>query len=166
MSTTLKLYEIPAAFAALDARLEDAGGELTPELAAELDALEGTLEARAEALAALIQQHQLTADAFRAEALRLAAAQAAHANAAGRLRDYLRAHLEVMGRPRLDAGAFRLRVRANPAAIRWEGDPEAIPGPYRRVRYELDSEAARRDLAAGTLPPSFSVTRGSHLRIS
>lgn len=166
MSTALRLYEIPAALAALDARVEDADGELSPELEAEFDALIGSLEDRAAAVAALAVQHERTADAVAAEADRLGRLAGLHRRAGTRLKRYLRDQLVAANCPRLDAGPFRLRVQANPAAIRWEGDPDTIPGPYRRVRVELDGDAARRALAAGTLPEAFIVTRGSHLRIS
>src|SRR3990167_9709297 len=73
MTATLKLYELADVYEGIAEALIENGGELTPDLAAQLDAIEGAFEAKVERVALSVRNLVATADAADAEAARLAA---------------------------------------------------------------------------------------------
>lgn len=168
MIAALRLYEIPAEFRAIDEAIDDLDGEITPEIEARLDALvTGELALHVDSIVALVRENETAAHAYHAEAQRLADLSRGRLRAAERLKEYLRANLEACGLDGAKGRLFRVRVQKNGRpSIRWEGRPETIPEPYRRVSIDLDGTAAYEAWKAGTLPAGFDVALGSHLRIS
>lgn len=164
----LKLYELPTAYEELEEALIEAGGELTPEIEARLDALEGNLEAKVDGLVGLAQQLARMGEAADAEAARLKRLASARTAAAGRLKEYLLRTLEQLGRPKVETDRFAVRVQRNGRpSITWPGDPSDLPMDLARLEVKLDGQAAyerwKRD---GEMPEGFVVALGSHLRIS
>lgn len=163
----LKLYEIATAYEMIELALEESGGEWTPEIEAHLDALSDSLERKVENIARLIQQHTRTQEAFKAERERLETHEASHRRAAANLKAYLFTQLERIGKDRVDAGIFRVRIQKNSRpSIEWTEDPVTIPEPFRRTKHELDGTAAYDAWKAGGLPDGFDVKLGKHLRVS
>lgn len=163
----LKLYEIATAFELIDAALEASGGEWTEDIAAQMEGLEGALEWKAENICRLIQQHTRTSEAFKAERERLQAHEDSHRRSASNLKAYLFSQLERIGREKLDAGVFKVRVQKNSRpSIEWTGEPRLIPEPFRRTLHEVDGTAAYDAYRAGGLPEGFAVRLGKHLRVS
>lgn len=164
----LRLYEIADALESIEDTLLENGGELTPELEAALEALEGTLEQKAERICRVIRNHDASAKAFDAEIERLRGHKKAHENTVARLKDYLKTVLVRLDRTKVDAGVFKVALQNNSRpAIRWTLDPAAIPEQLRRVPpAEVDGDAAyeawKKDRQ---LPPGFEVELGSHIRI-
>lgn len=164
-ATPLRLYDLPAEFAAIDAAITDLDGELTPELAERLDHLECTLEDKVEAIASLVRTAEAEADYFASEADRLANRKRSATNKASRLKDYLKQNLEALGRDRVKTPRFTVRLQNNSGpSIAWVAEAP-IPDGFQRVRVELDGDAARQAWKAGTLPAGFKVVTGRHLRI-
>lgn len=161
----LRLYELPAAFAAIDLALEDLGGELTPELEAELDRLEGTLEDKTDAICAMVRERTARGEVLAAEGKRFAERAQVERNAADRLKDYLLRTLQSLGRDRVEGQRFKARIQRNGMpSIRWAGSGE-IPEPFRQVTVSLDYDMARAAWKADQLPQGFEASVGSHLRI-
>src|SRR5262245_25880150 len=105
----MKLYELPAAFERVAEKLVDLEGELTPELEKELAALEGELARLVNGIGCLVQRFTRHAETAKAEADRLLRLAHSRANAAARLKDYLRRHLECLGIRKYETGLFRVR---------------------------------------------------------
>jgi len=166
-TTTLRLYEIPDAYEAIEAELIENGGELTPALEAMLNALDGVLEDKAERICRIVKNHEGSAQAFDAEIARLESHKSAHTNAAKRLKDYLYATMLRLDRGKIDAGVFKLAIQKNGRpAIAWPLNTEQLPERFRRIRIELDGNAAYEAVKAGEeLPAGFIVSHGTHLRI-
>jgi hypothetical protein len=83
-----------------------------------------------------------------------------------RLRSYLTTSFKTLGRESIMTRDFQVAIPANaqPPA-RSPDDPEALSLPYRRAAYVVDGKRTQTAARAGTLPPGFMVTPGSHLRI-
>lgn len=164
---SLKLYELPPAFAVLDSEIEAADGELSEALEGRLEALEATLEDRVDAVAVLVRQADLEASGYQAEIERLTARRRVAENRRDRLKAYLKRTLETLGRDRVNTARFSVRIQRNSApSIRWGGSPNTIPEEFARVTVDLDGVKARRAWEAGELPDGFDVVLGTHLRIS
>lgn len=162
----LKLYQLPAALAELDALIDALDGELPEDLEARLDALELNLEEKADAVCALARQAEAEAAFFADELARLDGRRRAAAGRAAGLKAYLHRTLTALGRDRVETPRFRARVQKNGTpSVRWAG-PGDVPDGFARVTVELDGRAALAAHKAGTLPEGFTVEYGTHLRIS
>lgn len=165
-ASVLHLYELPDAFDAIEAELLENGGELTPELEARLEALEGTLETKAERICRVIRNNDASAKAFKDEMDRLGAHRQTHENVVKRLKGYLQSVLTRMGRDKLAAGMFKVAIQNNSRpSITWTGSMEDLPPGFKRVRIEMDGDAAYDAHRAAALPEGFEVVTGKHLRI-
>lgn len=138
----------------LDARLEDLlnrsvdhdTGEILPEALAEIEALEGALEAKQLAVAAYILGQRAEADAVRAQAKRLSERAARHDRHADHLAEYLRAHI-AEGTKLRDARVEIAWRRSE--AVEVDCDPTELPEEYCRIRCEADKAALKAALKAG-----------------
>lgn len=162
----MKLHEITNEIL-MDA-LVDANGEISPEAEAQLGALEEDLHAKTEAYCKIIRTFECEACAAQAEVDRLQKLVQVRTNAAKRLKAWLLQNLQRLGLERVETDLFRVRIQQNGRpSINYSGDPEALPPFMRRVKVEVNGDAAYELWKGGQeLPPGFQVTRGSHLRIS
>lgn len=155
----MKLYEIPAVYRALLARVEDNDGELTQELAADLEAIDDTLASKVDAYCALVKQLDYDHDAYRQEARRLQLKAQGCENTVKRLKEML---LQAMAA--MDVASFKgklffvRRHKASFPAINWVS-PAEIPEPFQKIKIELDKGAALEAYkdAGGYLPEGFEV---------
>lgn len=176
MSTGVTLYELVDLRALLDARLEESEGELTPALEAELDALAGAIQEKAERIALFVREQLANADAIDAEIHRLAARKKAHERAAEGLKRYLKTQLERLGMTKVTGLLATVAIQRNSQpAIRtaleakdlWETE-DARPFVTREeiVVFNLDRAAVIAAWKAKTpLPSTIEVDLGTHVRI-
>lgn len=162
----MKLYELPTEWAALEAEIEEAGGELSPELLERLDAFEADLSRKAEAVCRVILNHDAEAAALQEESRRFAERARVARNTADRLKEYLKRTMEAVGQTKLDAGLFKVAVQRNGQPSVIVDDPTTLPIEFQRLRIEPDRQALLDALKAGaTLPAEVLVLHGTHLRI-
>lgn len=155
----------PTLFVILADDLADAGGEITPAIAAELDALPLSV-ATSDGIIDMIR----SAEAEELDAKALAAPHVARARAAAlraeNLKSYLQRRMEAEGVDKLSGPRHQCRLQDNPGPkITWPGAPATIPYPFQRTKVELDPNAAKAAYYQGTLPDGFVVETGRHLRI-
>jgi hypothetical protein len=166
MATTLKLYDIPIAFARIEAILDAAEGELTPELESELNALEMALEQKTDGICAMIREAEAAVEAYKAERDRLELRRKVAENRVERLKAYLKDNMERLGRDLVEGEHFRARIQSNTRpSFRWNGANENIPDGFRRVEIKLDGDACYQAWREDRLPDSIDCTKGTHLRI-
>lgn len=162
----LPLYQVAAEIRHL---IDDApDGELTDQAIEELDRLEMAFHAKAESIALIVRERLGLAKALEEESRRLAdMARAQHA-VVDRLKTYLKIGMETSGETKITGTLAKLWVQRNGRpAIAWGYEVADLPTEFKRVRVELDGDAAyeayRRD---GALPDGFTVVQGTHLRIA
>jgi chromosome segregation ATPase len=161
----LRLHEIPAALAAIDAAIDEFDGEIPSDLEAQLDALNLAVTEKADHLATLVRERKAAAATYREEAARLSRLASSADAYAERLSAYLKASLEALGLDKVRGTRNVVRIQRNSRpTIRWAFSQD-IPESYRRVRVELDGEKAYQRWKAGDLCEGFDVTIGTHLRI-
>lgn len=163
----LHLWEIADGIQALGERIAEAEGELTPELEAEWDRLEGSLESKVENTALYIRDIETDAEKAKAEEQRIRAIRTALENQASRMKDYLQFQLARAGRDKVETPKARVRIQANSRpSIRYTGDPADLPDAFKRVRVDVDGTAAYEAWKREEeLPEGFVVETGSHLRV-
>lgn len=168
----MNLYDIGTEMQAIiDAMLD--GGADSPEAMEALDqhlaGLDTALEQKAERYAGLVTELQARADARKAEAQRIANLARVDAALAERLKTRLKEVMEAVGKPRLDAGNFRLTVAQNGGKQPLEVDVAYSPqweAPFVTTVVEPNKEAIRIALENGaTIPGCRLLPRGTSLRI-
>lgn len=163
----LTLYEIPDRLREIEGQIIEAEGEITPEIEAELDALDEAFDRKVEYIALLSREARAEAVAVKQEEDRLRARRTAAENRERYMKDYLQACLTKAGMERVEGQRAKIRIQQNSRpSIRWIGEEEAIPQGFRRERVSVDGDAVYEAWKAGVvLPEGFQVEVGSHLRV-
>ena len=123
-----------------------------------------TIQLKAIAIVAMIQEYEAAATAAEAEADRIMAhAQAARSRVKW-LKEYLLSNLQALGVPRIQTPTMLVAVRKSPPAVEVL-DEEQIPDAFKRVVQSLDKSLLRTALMTGEVVPGARLVRGSHLSI-
>ncbi len=181
MTQELKLYETVEALAIVNAWIEEhaddllaSGGELSPELSALLDQAEGDFATKVERVALKVRSMEVTADAIKAEEVRLAQKRRVQENAVASLKSYLREALRLAGQTKVVGTLATVSVQKNPPSVQGLLDEESLVGMYaiqspfvkREVSYALDKKAVIEAHKAGQeIPQGVSVSQSLSLRI-
>lgn len=176
MPATLKLYEIAQAREILDTWLAESEGELTPELEAMLDELDGKADEKIERVALFIRERLAQADAVKVERDRLAAIAKREEKAAESLKNYLHRQMDALGKTKVNGLLATVAIQRNSQpSVQIALQPAelfALPDASRYVKreevvtYTVDRAAILSDWKANIpLPSMIVVDLGSHVRI-
>lgn len=171
----LKLYEIADLRDLLDAKLVETEGELTPELEAELAALDMAADEKIERVALFIREQTSTAEAIEAEAKRLQARASAKLNAARSLKQYLEREMARLGKTKVNGLLATVAMQKNGPSVVGDVDAEALwnaGGDFAGfVRYTPASYALDRRVVLQAhkqqqpIPAGLTVVQTESLRI-
>lgn len=154
----MRLFEIGEVYRRIDAAIDEAGGEILPEVETALAAMDVLESEKVDAIACLIREAEAEEQAFRDEATIFTEKARLAEKKADRLKAYLLEHLKGRNLDKIKANRFTVRRgRSSTPTIRWVGDTP-IPRDFARVKVELDSAKARAANAAGKLPANFEVS--------
>ena len=166
----LRLYEIPAEWREVEELIEEAGGEITPEIEDRMEVLEGDLSAKVDVFAALVREAAARSEAFAAESKLFSDKARVAKNKAEGLKRYMKDTLERMGRTAAEGELFKVRIQQNPERVADEGlDPDRLPERYVKVETvkTVDKAKILADYKTGrALPEGVIVVRGSHVRFT
>lgn len=138
------LYELSQNYQALQLMLDNAEPEELEALIDTLDAIEDSIEVKAENIIKYFKNLESDAEACKAESKRLSTKAKALETKAERLKDYLNREMTAMKLNKLKAGVFTLSYRKSEAlAI---DDEQAISDEYKKVSYTLDKVAIKKAL--------------------
>lgn len=161
MEARTTLWAITDELAEVGALIADGDGELTPELEARLDSLEGALEGKVERIALFIRESETLADGAKAEKDRLAAIEKAHRRKVDGLKEYLLRCLPAAGRERVETAKVRVRLqKSGTPSIDYRGDLDALPPSFVRVVPEsraVDKKAITQAIRDGEPMPEGVV---------
>lgn len=150
----------------LDRLIEDSGGELTPEIDAELARLESSLVTKAGDYAHLIREMERRAEARRAESKWLAEQAGKEERLAGSLASRLLGVMKQHGIDSLRAEPYTLSIAKNGGKLPMSIEDRDVPDEWKMVVMQPDKERIRKALESGASVPGASLgTRGEHLRI-
>ena len=151
-SVPLHLYEITDTLSEIAAVMMENGGELTPEMEAELDAMEGALKAKAQNIIGLIKDLEGSAKLAKEEADRITKIRRARENTAGKLRDYLLRNLTALDMRKLqtDRGTLSVSVPRT-KKLHVTVAASMLPSEYRITEtvYKVDTDTLREALERG-----------------
>ena len=113
----MKLYEIADTYRAFMAAVD--AGEIPEDAVADtLDGIEGEFDQKVDNIACLIKELRLEAQAIKEEADRLTARQRQKQAAADRLARYLQAHMQAMGKGKIETARNRITIKKNPVSCK------------------------------------------------
>ena len=166
MTTSLKpLYDLAPEYAALEAELHEAGGEMSPELMARFDASADALDAKLRSCALMVRNLDAEAAKHAEEGKRQQNRAATLTRAATSLKAYIAYCLNMAGLKKMP-GAASLRTNGGAPSVTFKGDPKDLPEGFRTVIYGYDREAILKAYAAQEpLPAGVTVERGQHVHL-
>ncbi len=119
----MKIYEIAQQYAIIkDMDLDEEVLQNT------LEALQGTLEEKADNITKIMKELELTAEAKKSEAKRLQESAQADLKKVERLKDYLHHNLSLAGVKKLNTGTFNISIMKGREAVKV--DLEKLPSEY------------------------------------
>lgn len=153
-SIPLHLYEITDRLGEIATLMIENGGELTPELEAELDQAEGALKAKAENIIGLIRDLEGSAATAAEEIERIGRIKKARLNTVKGLRAYLLRNLLAVDVRKLqtDRGTLSVSIpKPKPAEVHVTVPVEELPEGYREqvITYVPNMDLIRNLLEAG-----------------
>ena len=149
------LYALTDDLLALYERIEEADGEVSPELAAMLDEASGSFEAKVSNCLARIREWEADARNADDEIKRLHAMKVARGNRAARLRAYVLECMRAAGKTRVDTGVMGTAYVTPPKRrLAVDVAPEALESRFQRVKVEPDKRALGAALDAGEDVPA------------
>ena len=151
----------------VDAMLTASEGELTEEIEAALDAVEGKVFDKARKIGQYILELQAMQAVADAELKRVQEIKRIRANKVARMKKWLHLLLERSGLDKVETPTVTVGIYNNTRpSISWTGDEGEIPESFKRVKVELDGTAAYEYWKKHKkLPTGFTVDLGTHLRI-
>lgn len=164
----LKLYELADALDRIGDALIENGGELTPEIEAQLNELDHSFTKKLETVILYMRNVEAAAVAAENEAQRLFDLGKRRRSAAARLKEYAKRCMELANVPRVETDRIIVRIQKNSRpSISCTVPLEQLPEGYVRVTKTFNAEVAYELHKAGmTLPAGIDVVIGTHLRIS
>ena len=166
------LHELTIECQRIMTAIDEADGEITPDVADRLDALEGSREAKVDSYCRLMRNFELMGDEiaavsvpFEDEAKRLKARAAPHYRAVERLRARLKMELEAQGIDKIKTARFTVSIYGIAPEIAWTADG---PPPDVFRDSPVLNKAMARDWYKlnGWLPEGFSVKPKTAMRIT
>lgn len=161
-----KLHELTSAANAIYDKILDDDANLDT-LEDTLQCIEGAIEAKAESMVRFVQMLDADSDAISAEIKRLQLRKLARENRADRIKAYLKAQLEQIGKDKITTSLFTVAIQNNPPSLLID-HPEAVPAQYLTLvpeRYEVNRAALKDALKNGAEVVGCRLERGTHLRI-
>lgn len=134
----MKLYELPARFAEVEAMLID--GEMTEEVCAKLSFLEETISAKVQACLCVVKNLEARAYARYTEAGRISELGDSDKRNADRLKAYVEKTLISIGIDKLETELFKVSFKLNPPKIVVKDDLDINDLPDEWVRIVPESK--------------------------
>lgn len=152
-ATAMRLWEISDELGEIGALVAEGGGELTDEMAARLDAMEGAFEEKVVNIALFVRECETRAAGAKAEKDRLAAIEKANNAQADWYKSYLVQCMGASGIRKIEHAKARVRVqKSGTPSIAYHGEVDALPESFIRVVPEsrsVDRKAITEAVRAG-----------------
>lgn len=170
----MNLYKISKDLAVLHQEIADAEGELSPDLEARLNALQGSVQQKVERIAYWYQNLKAEEQAFAAESDRLKRKRDARRKAMEWIKQYVKTCLEMDGLARIQTPIGTVRICQNSQAkldhalpLQTQDHSAVNPRCYDLIpqHWELNEQRLREALERGEFIQGATLVRGTHVRI-
>lgn len=163
MGEKLSLYDLTSEHRLICDAIEEAGGEITPEIEAMLAINEENFLTKAEGYAEMIAKYAQMAENAKARKAQLDKVQKIAENAVKRMKERIAQAMEEYNLPRVEVGLHKISVRTSKAVEII--DEVAIPNHYKKVEVSVDKKALREDLMAGIVVEGAELKENKSLQI-
>ncbi len=144
MENRMTLFYLSEQMAAIEAALEETGGELTPELEAQWTETRESLMAKVDNYNALVQKLKNYSENIKAEQERLAKLKKTADNSLKRIKDHIKDTMKTFGLKSLEGDYCKMTLSRSTAT---EVDDETVLAPYRKALEAFNAK----------LPPYITV---------
>lgn len=163
MGEKLTLYELTSEHHLIMDAIEEAGGEITPEIEAMLAINEGNFLTKAEGYAEIIAKYTLLAENAKTRKAQCERVQRVAENAVKRMKERIAQAMEEYNLPKVEIGMHKLSFRTSKAVE--ITDETKIPNNYIKVSTSIDKSALRADLMAGVVIEGAELKENKSLQI-
>lgn len=154
----MKLYEIAEAYNSLE------NVETTDEIQMVLDNIADEFDKKVENIVYYIKDFESDAEALRTEEKRLAEKRRALDNKAKYLKEYIFNSMKVVGKDKVKAGTYDLRIQKNPKSVRILNESELLD-EYFKYKKEIDKTKIKEAIEEGIEVAGAELVQGEGLRI-
>lgn len=162
------IFEIESRYRDWLAKIDEADGELTPELEAEFEGIEEDATKKLAAIGFIYREAELEASAFQAEEARLMAKRRSRERLQERMKAYAKVLLETVPGRKMKAGTFSFSISNNSVPSVTVPDITSLPPEWIKTKTETSPDKAKILDAWKKnyeLPPGVAVEVGTHVRI-
>lgn len=163
MGAKLSLYELTSEHLLICDAIEEAGGEITPEIEAMLAINEQNFVTKAEGYAEIIAKYAQMAENAKARKAQLDAVQKVAENIQKRMKERILEAMNEYGLQKIECGVHKFSTRTSKAVEII--DEAKIPNEYIKVSTTIDKSALRADLMAGVLVEGAELRENKSLTI-
>lgn len=160
---TLSLYALTDEHRLICEAIEEAGGEITPEIEAMLAINEENFLTKAEGYAEIIAKYAQMVDNAKARIEQLQNVKKVAENAQKRMKERILEAMGEYGMQKVECGVHKFSVRTSKAVEIL--DEVRIPNEYIKVTTSVDKSALRADLLAGKVIDGAELRENKSLQI-
>ncbi|MFO3716092.1 siphovirus Gp157 family protein [Anaerococcus cruorum] len=154
----MNLYEITEAYMALD------NLEPSEDIKHYLEGISDEYDQKIENITYVIKNNEGDIDALAKEIKRLTDKRKALENKNKYLKDYMFDSMKIIGKDKVKAGTFDLRIQKNPRSVNII-DADLINEEYFRVKTEIDKSKIKKALEEGLIIEGAELVQTEGLRI-
>lgn len=160
-----KLYDINTDYLRIIEAVEEAEGELTPELQEQLAANGEDFRDKIENYLKAVKNYEADAEAYKAEAASFFAKAKQAAAIVERLKQTVTAAMQLRGMEKERFGNFIASLRRSERVTVDDNLIQQLPDKYKRIKYEADKTALKEALKAGEQVDGAQLTTNYSLLI-
>ena len=163
MGEKLSLYELTSEHRLICDAIEEAGGEITPEIEAMLAINEENFLTKAEGYAEIIAKYTILAENAKTRKAQCERVQKIAENAVKRMKERIAQAMEEYNLPKVEVGLHKFSFRTSKAVEII--DEAKIPNEYIKVATSVDKTKLRADLMAGVVIEGAELKENKSLQI-
>lgn len=163
MGEKLSIYDLTSEHHLIMDAIEEAGGEITPEIEAMLAINEENFLTKAEGYAEIIAKYTILADNAKVRKAQCERVQKIAENAVKRMKERIAQAMEEYNLPKVEIGMHKLSFRTSKAVE--ITDEAKIPNCYIKVATSVDKKKLRDDLLAGVVVEGAELKENKSLQI-
>lgn len=154
----MRLYEITEAYLSLES-LEE-----TEDIKEVLDSISDEQDVKIENIVYVVKNLEAEIKAYREEEKRLAEKRKSKERKAKFLLDYIFSNMKAIGKDKVKAGTYDLRIQKNPKSVRIY-DEEQLFDEYFKYKKEVDKKKIKEAIENGIEVAGAEIVQGEGLRI-
>lgn len=163
MGEKISLYELTSEHRLICDAIEEAGGEITPEIEAMLAINEENFLTKAEGYAEIIAKYTILAENAKTRKAQCERVQKIAENAVKRMKERILGAMQEYNLQNVECGMHKFSIRTSQAVE--ITDEAQIPNTYIKVATSVDKKALRDDLIKGVIVEGAELKEKKSLQV-